>query len=498
MSEPSDNARHEETVVAVDPGIRRRAAPLETPRRRDRRGLWIGAVAAATLAAVVTVFVYLPRWVEQRPAPAVAARVERPKTDEPALSEQELAALEDEAEQLLAELLPQQLALESVSAASWGGDDWQDYDESYRTGDRAYLLKNYAEAVPHYRRALQLGAALLERSTTIVAAALATAQQAFEAGDAALAIEQFDIALKVEPDNETAVRGRARAERLPDVLERVEAGDRLAEQQQYGDAAEAYREALAIDADWPAAKNGLAAVTRTLADARFERLMSQGFAALADEDFEEADERFAAALRMRPDSVEARDGRVQAEQGMKLDDIALAEARALAFERRELWDRAIAQYEAALATDASLEFAIEGLARARARVDLEAKLVNLIDQPALLLTEEILASAGDLLDEARAVEDRGPKLDEQIAGLDELVRLASTPLPVRLQSDEMTEVTVYRVGRLGRFAAMEIMVRPGTYTVIGSRNGYRDVRKTFTVIPGRDLVPVDIVCDEPI
>jgi len=78
------------------------------------------------------------------------------------------------------------------------------------------------------------------------------------------------------------------------------------------------------------------------------------------------------------------------------------------------------------------------------------------------------------------------------------VELASKPIQVRLESDQLTSVTLYRVGALGAFAAKEVELRPGTYTAIGSRDGYRDVRQTFTVRPGRNLAPIRLVCIEPI
>ena len=219
---------------------------------------------------------------------------------------------------------------------------------------------------------------------------------------------------------------------------------------------------------------------------------------MADEDFDEAESRFRQALDMRADSTEARDGLVQAEQGQELAQIEMAEARALAFERRELWDRAIVQYETALEADATLEFALTGLARSRERSDLDAKLVNLVDNPELLLSDNILAEAEVLVTQARAIPDPGTRLSEQLARLDQLIVAATTPLPVQLQSDELTEVTVFRVGRLGTFSTRQIEVRPGTYTVVGSRMGYRDIRKTFTVLPGREMTPISVVCEEPI
>jgi tetratricopeptide (TPR) repeat protein len=263
-------------------------------------------------------------------------------------------------------------------------------------------------------------------------------------------------------------------------------------------AAASYREALAIDSGWERARSALSEVTRATQDASFESLMSRGFAALAAQEFSTAAEHFQGALALRPQSREAQDGRLQAEQGIKLDQIALVEARALAFERRELWDQAIAQYKAVLTTDPNLEFALTGLQRSQARAGLDAKLQNLIDNPTLLFSDTVLGDSRTLLVEASAVEDRGARLQGQVDQLGRLVTLAATPIAVELRSDQLTEVTLYRIGALGVFAAKQVELRPGTYTLIGSRNGFRDVRQTFTVLPGRDLAPINVVCVEPI
>jgi hypothetical protein len=163
-----------------------------------------------------------------------------------------------------------------------------------------------------------------------------------------------------------------------------------------------------------------------------------------------------------------------------------------------LWDEAMARYQEALAVDPTLSFAIEGLKRSQRRADLVAKLDALIDSPELLLSDEVLTDARNVLAEALAVEDPGPVHSSRTEQLAALVELASTPIEVMLVSDNLTQVTVYRVDELGTFLNRELELRPGQYTAIGARRGYRDVRKQFTVLPGRDNGPVEIVCVEPI
>jgi len=143
-------------------------------------------------------------------------------------------------------------------------------------------------------------------------------------------------------------------------------------------------------------------------------------------------------------------------------------------------------------------FARAGLERATARSDLDAKLKNLIDNPTLLFGDTVLADARKLLADARAQPEPGPVLGDQTTKLERLVTLAATPIPVQLTSDQHTEITVSRVGPIGSFLSKELQLRPGTYTAIGSRNGYRDVRQTFTVLPGRTLPPISVICSEPI
>lgn len=69
---------------------------------------------------------------------------------------------------------------------------------------------------------------------------------------------------------------------------------------------------------------------------------------------------------------------------------------------------------------------------------------------------------------------------------------------VTLHSDQQTEVTVYKVARLGQFDQRELELRPGSYTAVGSRMGYRDVRVEFSVAAEGAPPAVTVVCTERI
>ena len=110
----------------------------------------------------------------------------------------------------------------------------------------------------------------------------------------------------------------------------------------------------------------------------------------------------------------------------------------------------------------------------------------------------LIANAERLLREVPAAPANEPKLAAKIEKLKSLVRAARQPLPVKLRSDGETEVLIYHVGRLGRFVDRQEELRPGTYTAVGSRPGYRDVRRVFTLRPGTPAPVVDIRCEETV
>jgi hypothetical protein len=463
----------------------------------------VAALAAVgLLVAAVAVFFWLPaRVADERAASAAPVAAVEPPAAEPArpvLSPEEQEALKVRAENLLAGLLTLQDNLSRLNARDWAGADWQRYQELSETGDNGFLADDFPTAIASYSEATALGSALVERASAAVRGSFDAGEAALAAGNAKLALEQYAIVLTIEPSHAAALAGRARAERLPEVLALVQRADVERARGELDAALASYGEALAIDPEWAAASASVAEVNRALRNAEFDRLLSAGFGLLAAEDFAGAEREFAAARALRPDSREAAEGLAQAAQGVRLDQIALTEARALAFERRELWDQAIALYRSVLATDETLVFAQTGLERAQARAGLDSKLANLIDNPTLLFGDAVLADARELLDAAAAQPEKGPRLTGQLTELGRLVEAASQPLPVRLTSDQLTSVTLYRVGALGAFTAKEVELRPGTYTVIGSRDGFRDVRHTFTVRPGRNLAAINVVCVEPI
>jgi hypothetical protein len=122
----------------------------------------------------------------------------------------------------------------------------------------------------------------------------------------------------------------------------------------------------------------------------------------------------------------------------------------------------------------------------------------LIDRPDRLSNPRLRDDAAALLQTAQQQPISGPVLRTQIARLTALLPALEKPVRLSLVSDNLTQVTIPSVGSFGSFARRDIELKPGRYTVIGTRDGYREVHRDITVSPGEEYLTVNVSCSEPI
>lgn len=234
------------------------------------------------------------------------------------------------------------------------------------------------------------------------------------------------------------------------------------------------------------------------ADGAFRAAMTEGLGALDRGDWAAAREALERARSIRPDAPEVTDGLARVRAGETLVRIAGLREEARGHEDAERWRQAADTYRAVLDLDDAIAFAREGHARATARAELAETLDRHLAHPERLSSEAVRDEVAALVDRAREIEPVGPRHRRQIDELSRLVSEWSRPVTAELVSDARTRVTVYRVGRLGTFERRELELRPGTYAVVGHRDGYRDVRMELVIRPGETPEPLRVVCEEEI
>ena len=389
-------------------------------------------------------------------------------------------------------------ALDARAAARWATADFaQARDAGAQAADR-FAAERFAEAAGGWEQGSGILATLEKQLPVALKDTLQRGQNALTTGRIGEARDAFSLALAIEPANAAAKAGIERAGKLDRTFAIVDAA--VAEERAgRPDAAEKeFRRALAIDPAAPGAQEGLARIAAQRSGAAYAGAMSRGFADLAAGRNDEARRAFQSALALRPGSVEARDALTSLDQGQKAAALQLLEARAREAEAGERWDDALTAWREAAGLEASLESARDGIARVTPRAELQRRIEALNREPQRLWDPAGRAEARNLLASAATVGNPRQRLASAVRELERIAAAAQTPVKLRLQSDGVTRVAIYRVGQFGVFAERDVELLPGKYTIVGTRNGFRDVRREVVLPPGSPASAVVVRCEEPI
>jgi len=520
--ERSRDERDFETITpaAVELGA---TATTDGADGKDRRSPFLWVVLAVLLAlGAAGVFMVLPTG----PAPgdptasdsdasqrasssasssddATAERSPRPtaEQEEPPVPPWRQLRLERErkaAQDILADFVELEEQLAEHAVERWGADALQAARERAEAGDDAFLEQDYETAKARYREAVDGLETLLARKDKVRDAAVARGRKALEAGSSEAARDAFELALAIAPDHEPARVGLQRSRTLEQLNALLETAREQRRDDRLNAALATLQEARELDAHSERARTQLARVRAAIEERDYRRAMSRGYAALGDGQLDRAREAFRSALDIRGDSADAQEGLRMVEQATTEARINALQREAERLEAEERWSAAAERYAQALELDDTLAFARQGRRRAERRATLHERIDGVLSAPEQLRYREAYEDARALLERARAIGEPGPKLQEKRARLAEVVAVADDPVEVTLRSDGKTNVRVNQIGEFGTFEHRTVALKPGVYTAVGSRRGYRDVRQEFRVTPEGLAEPVYIATTEKI
>ena len=491
----------------------RKASAKATPvmPTTDKSGInprTVGISLLALLVLLIGVVFVLPKTVstdDKAPPPvdipAAATATESDTADEgdSRLPDRDVRVVaRSEAEEVLGQLLSMMSTLEGRAVQRWGGIRYKQAQELYAEGDAAYLARDYATASDKYLETIDVVEPLLDEVDQVFASTFSDAQAALEAANTLDALRLFELAVAISPGHAAAQAGYARAKNLDTVLALTERGTTFERDLELAAAQQSYQDAVELDSKWAPAQAGLQRVSAQINQMEFDARMTEGLFAIADGHYDAARAAFRMAKELKPASREPADGLLQVDQEIHLNQISSYEQQAQQQEEDELWLLTAATYERLLEIDDNLDFAKQGLQHAREMSALHKQLDEFILKPDSLSAPSTMQKATMMVVNITRMPEVGPRLSAQRDELSRLLKRAATPLQVQLISDNATDVSIYKVGKLGSFETHELTLRPGTYVAVGSRPGYRDVRLEFLVGPEYEAKPIVIRCEEAI
>ena len=462
--------------------------------------IWLAyALGGLLLVAGAALFIVLPRFAEEResrrpPPEQIVREAEAPRQDL-----QLLRAQRDAADEAMGEMLQDRNYLAALLPSIWSGGAWELAVAEEQKGDDFYRRREYSEAQVAYSSAGDMLRELREQAPDMGREFLEAALQAIESGDQATAVSELEKAGLLLGSGDAEVQAASRrAARLPEIMQAVAAARSSAREGQLNEQREAWQEVLKIDPERQSARRELSAVNARIDQQLFDSRMSRGHAALGEGDVETARSAFEAARQQRPNDS----GPAEALAALELEErgqrLAQLQAAAMAGRFAEDWRKAAENYRGMLEIDSNIVAAQRGLAEAEQRARLDNALENTVANARSLNRDDAWQSGKRLLEQAAAIPNPGARLGGQIARLEQILAVAATPAPVWLRSDGLTEVTIFHVGRLGSFGDRRLELRPGAYTAVGTRDGYRDVRREFVVAPEGLPEPLVLICTDPI
>jgi len=388
--------------------------------------------------------------------------------------------------------------LGSRGAGVWGGSDFALAKTRVAEGVGAHDAGDARLALDRLTDAGRLLNNVDARAPQALTAQIAAGERALGTGQQEVAGQAFNLARRIDPRDRRATDGQRRAQSLNGVLALLADAENAEVQHDYARAAQDYSQALAIDPGNSTARAGQARANAAFGDDSYARAVGTGFAALGAGRLDEAREAFVKARALKPNGSEAAEGLRRVGAALTARGFASIRQRAAGLEAQERWDEAEQAYDAVLKADPSLAFAREGKARTASRTELAGRLQDLIDRPGQLASPSARDEARSLLETAQAQSPTGPVLRSQIARLQILLPGFDKPVRLSLLSDNSTRVTIDNIGSFGAFSRRDIQLKPGKYTVVGTRNGFRDVRREITVAPGQETQTIRVSCSEPI
>ena len=460
-------------------------------------------IIVSLLVLVAVVVLLLPRWVTE---PWIADSSDsRPSNSSITAVSPSIIAEKTQyrqnSQQVLAKIIVLRDQLNSQSVEDWAEFEFGRALALIATGDEQYGYGNYSQSLSSFEQALEQLEQIQTRGQEKYIQALATGAAAIENAtptDLGIAASSAQLAMAIEPEDSRSQDLKQRSETLPQLVAALEKGHQALADGQLQQAKSFYQQAVTIDKQHNKATLALSQVNQAITEQDFRRAMSQGFSALEDNRFAQASAAFERAGNIYPQHQAVTQALAQVETQQSQLLVSQQMQQAAEFEEQEQWQQALAIYQSLLQVDPSLTQARVRTIPVSVRATLDQQLKDSLADPLKLSNQTNYQRAQRLLADAKGIGNPGPVLVQQISDLGRALRQSITPVDVTLQSDNLTEVTLFRVAKLGLFNQTTVQLRPGRYIAAGSRMGFRDVRVEFTITGEPLAQPILVRCSEQI
>lgn len=398
------------------------------------------------LIGIFAVLILLPAMLEEKEKPVVA------QMQPEAVSVEDLARAK-EIQELVQAILKHRAELENDGIQVWGKEKLEaSYGEVLtlmQEADTDVSEKRMEEALEKYRdvrdKLKQLEASRPQRFEF----AMQAGNEAYGKLDGPSAVFHYEIAVAANPEHTEAQIRLERAGKLPEILNLIQEGQNLEQNDKWEAALGKYSQALELDAEFTLARKHFERLDVAISERLFRQSMTDAASALTHGDLQQSRSALDIAKSLKPDSGDVDNLQQQlSNMEMRTEHQKLGRD-ALQYELDEDWEKASQTYEQILQLDPKDGFALQGQKHAEEQLAVIREIQEYLDQPDLLQEPEYRQHAQKINELAAGQQDAGQKLRDLNDGLKTLLDQYNNPVPVVLRSDGFTNVRIYHVRQFG-------------------------------------------------
>lgn len=226
----------------------------------------------------------------------------------------------------------------------------------------------------------------------------------------------------------------------------------------------------------------------------FNSLMSQGLEHYDHNRWTEAKKTFVSALRIAPDSVDAKELLAETESRILQQELGSLQDQIGSLEEQEKWESMLNLFDRLDQLNADDKTIPKRRGEIQSLLDLDTQLEQALSKFAKPLNKQTREDIRDLLGKTKRFA-RYQRIATKRETLTKEFQRFTTPIKVTVISDRKTEVTIRPGRKLGKFSKKTVSVYPGSYELVGIRKGYRESRRSLEIAPDSKSLEVRIVCD---
>ena len=321
---------------------------------------------------------------------------------------------------------------------------------------------------------------------------------AFNKGDISSAFNFNKESLTTNPDFDKAKILQQRIDVFSDVQDAYEQARIGKVENDINKQLNAYTKIVKLDPQREDAKQALDNINHQLLDNRFDALLAKANQAIEQRNLSAATQYINEAKTLKASSNELETINQKLVTLLASEEQQKIENQVTLFANADEWQTVQLLANKGLTTFSTSPVLLQAKQNADAILGASKRLSAYQQRPDRLSDNNVRSLAQQDISQARTLSEKSAKLLTQITALEQIVDNINQPRPVTITSDNDTYIKVLGVGLVGEVKSKIIQLKPGTYRIEGSREGYRSTIQEIVISPSATDLSVHVVCTEKV